>query len=331
MAFDVQIVIKCLLGAPDAKKAVSNIEAWTHITLRDGGGTQKRWHVSGAHDHRFPGTGPLWLNFKRSPNNSENIILLNKHGHEWAELEKFPQSPTIQSNGFASLGNLNYPACGYTHNHKWLGSWWINQSARQKNLPLFDPNEGWFQQAIDTCSQDTGWRYSTSSGWGATAGAGLGGGIQHPTLVLQRKEPNDARLWDLTISAAGVGLMTPGISAGGSTEDTPSVALSAVRTGPGGKLPFPVADLGGTVLFFDVGAGVGVGKGKVGVGVGGSITTFLFLGGGYMEGMMPALASIKAVLQTASGSGSGGKSGGLLSAGAQGLVYAGRGSVKLRT
>ncbi len=326
MPYDVEVVLRVLLGSPDGRSPITNPEALSHIRLLDDD-TRQRWHVNGRHDHRFPGTGPLYLTFNWD---GGNIILLNKHSHEWAMLEGFPHCPTVNSQGTAYFSNLNYPPCGYTGNHKWYGSWFVNRKALHNNLPLVDPNSSWIKQAIDSCSDDTGWRYDTSSGIGGSGGAGLGGGYQHQNLVFMRKEPNDVRRWVVTLNAAGVGLTTPGVSVGGSTESAPSTALTELRSGPGGKKPFPITDLAGAVLFFDGGGGVGVGVSKAGAGVGVSTTTYLFLGGSYADGTMPLVASVKAILQTLSSSGSGGKSGGLVSAGAAGLVYAGRGTVKQR-
>lgn len=320
---EAQIVLKVDFMTPDGAHSIPNMTAWGHIILL-WDDTRQRWHVHGQHDHRFPGTGPLWLKFKRSPRNSENIVLLNKHGEEWAELVAFPVNPLAQSKGSLYVYNVNNPPFKLDAKGRWIGSWWVNQKATQ-NLALFDPNENWFQRTIHSCTQDTGFRFNTSSGWGGSAGAGVGAGFQRPTLVFQRKEPNDSRLWDLTITAAGVGLMTPGISGGGSTESFPSTALTEVRTGPGGRIPFPITDLSGGVLFFDGGAGVGVYV----TGASVSVTTFLFLGAGYTGGI-PALATVNAVLQIASASGSGGKSSGRLSAGVQGLVYGGHGTLKQR-
>ena len=326
MPFDVEIVINVLFTTPDGKHPAQHMGGVSEIRLLDDGNHQ-RWHVHGKHDHRFPGTGPLYLIFNRD---GANILLLNKYNHAWAELKNFPHSPTINSKGDVYLSNLNYASCPYTSDHRWLGNWWINQKAHHKNMPLFDPNSSWFRQMIDSCSDDTGWRYDTSSGVGGSGGAIIGGGYQHQSLIFKRKEEHDTRRWAVKLDALGVGFMTPGVGVSGSAEAFPSTALTELRRGPGGKIPFPITDLAGPILFFDGGFGAGVGKGKVGVGAGLGVTTYIFLGGSYADGTVPMVASVKALLQTGSTSGGGGKSGGLISAGAQGLVYGGKGSVTQR-
>ncbi|MEO7255802.1 MAG: hypothetical protein ABIZ64_16380 [Casimicrobium sp.] len=316
--FEIKIVINVLLGSPDGKSAVNNYQAYSHITLRQDA-THRRWHVHGKHDHRFPGTGPIWLNYKRSTQHPNSIILLNKHGHEWAELRDFPETPNIQSKGFVETYNLHYPVCQYYKGGRWLGSWWVDQHATQTNMPLIDPNDGFISRSIKTCTRDTGWRFITSSGGGVTGGAGAGAGAMHANLIIGRKETADTRRWKLTINGAGVGLMTPGVSMSGSTQSTPSTGLTNVLAGPDGKIPFPIQDFAGTVLFFDVGAGAGISKASVG----GSTTTFMFIGGVYNDGLFPDCNSMKAILQVLGGAGGGGNSTTKFSAGASGLCYAG--------
>lgn len=321
--FDVKIAIRVLLGSPTLKgTSHGQMQAISHITLREDD-THKRWHVHGTHDHRFPGTGAAWLKYKRNPREPANIILLNKHGHEWAELQDFPFTPNIQSKGSAEVYNINYPPCEYYKRGdtkgRWLGSWWVDHRAKQTNMPLFDPNDSFFERSIKSCTRDTGWRFITSSGAGFSGGAGAGAGFTRANLIIGRKEANDRRRWKLTITGGGVGLMTPGLSASGSTQSTPSTALSDVLAGPDGKIPFPVQDFAGTVLFFDVGAGAGISKASAGA----STTTFMFIGGVYNEGMFPDCNSMKAILQVIGGAGGGGNSTTKVSAGASGLCYAG--------
>ncbi len=105
----------------------------------------------------------------------------------------------------------------------------------------------------------------------------------------------------------------------GSTQSTPSTGLTNVLAGPDGKIPFPIQDFAGTVLFFDVGAGAGISKASVG----GSTTTFMFIGGVYNDGLFPDCNSMKAILQALGGAGGGGNSTTKFSAGASGLCYAG--------
>jgi hypothetical protein len=321
--FDVKIAIKVLLGSPNLKTAThGQMQAYSHITLREDY-THKRWHVHGAHDHRFPGTGPAWLKYKRNPQDSRSIILLNKHGHEWAELQDFPATPSAQSKGSAELYNIQYPPCEYykrgNTKGRWLGGWSVDQHVKQTNMALFDPNDGFFDRTIKTCTRDTGWRFITSSGAGFSGGAGAGAGAVRAYLIIGRKETNDHRRWQLTITGAGVGVMTPGISASGSTQATPSTGLTNVLAGPDGKIPFPVQDFAGTVLFFDVGAGAGISKASVGA----STTTFMFIGGVYNDGLFPDCNSMKAIVQVLGGAGGGGNSSTKVSAGASGLCYAG--------
>ncbi len=324
-----KIVIKVPLGSPSLKEHDTQHPAYdaiTHITLREDD-THKRWHVHGAHSHQFPGSGPHWLKYKRSATYPGNIILLNKHGHEWMELENFPNFPNMNSRGTAYGYNLNYPPCQYTHGNRWYGTWWVGQHVAHANLPLIDPNEGAILNAIHSCTRDTGFRYDTSFGVSGSIGAGAGAGGQVTTLVFKRKEPNDTRRWHLRIVAAGVGVMTPGAGVSGSTAEMESSGVTDVLAGPDGRMPFPISDFEGTVLFFEGSAGVGAGMSRQRVGgVGGSLTTYMFIGGMSQTGV--DISSMKALVQTYSSAASGGKSTKLVDGGVSGLMYAGVCSVK---
>jgi hypothetical protein len=309
----------------DAKHATP--EGREHIRVLSGGGRTVGWHEIDHHDHRFPSSGSGLLWYIRSSN---GITLLNQHGKGWADLEGFPHFLTPNSRGNLYAYNLDYPPCPYRSDGKWLGDWFIKPS-KMNNLAFFDPNENGFLQTVHSCTEDTGWRFDTSASVGGSFGMGGGGvGAQTLKLVFMRKEPNDARRWELMLVAGAAGVMTPGASVSGSTYDTRSEGVSAVRRGPFGNKPFPAADLGGIVTFFDVGGGVSVGLRGGGMGKGASTTTFVFLSGASYSGGMPSLAGVKAVLQVWGLSNAGSKQGKLLDKGAQAMLWAGWGYISQR-
>jgi hypothetical protein len=335
--FDVKIVMTARLGnpTPSLKKLDAKyppFEAVTHVTLREGA-TFKRWHVHGKHDRHLPGTGEKWLTYKRSPENNNHIILLNKHGHEWAVLWNFPLIPHATSKGTALFSNLiDYPAYNYNGSHNWFGDWKVSTSEKQVNLPMIDAEDTSFLGALLACERDTGWRFETSSGGGLSAGIIAGGGAQMVDIVLKRKEPNDVRRWDLKISAAGIGLMTPGVGRkpgggiSGSTEDFTNFALDSVRAGSAGNNPFRIDDFAGYVCFCELAASFGV---AAGVGISG--TTFMFIDGMNDKLAIPNPTALKAILHVAATSAGLSKaSTPKLSASASGMMYGGTCSIKLR-
>ncbi len=323
--FDANIYIRVGLGGYRHDTTV----AWSHINLREDY-SHKRWHVSGAHDHRFPGTGHLWLNYRRNPQNPKNIILYNKFGHEWAELENFPTDPQPNDAGTAYISNINHYKCPTTPGGRWFGDWRINKKAKQNNIQIVDPNASYFRQAVASCTIDSGWRFDTSSGVGASGGAGLGGGVLHTTLVFKRKEASDTRRWDLKINAIGAGLMTPGAGVSGSTEDFPSTPLMEVCAAPDAPKPFGINDFEGGVVLCDIGGGIGMKVAGTKTGGAGYSTTSIMFVGGYAAGVIPDMTTMKACLQIHSAAGAGGGSKTLLSAGLQGILYYGNCTVHQR-
>lgn len=308
--FDAKLALYFGLGPPDGKdKSARIFTVNTDLSIRQDE-THKRWMAGKRRDPHIPGSNGHWLPFKRGLVDPKSVVLIGTSGRNFIELFNFPECPTMQSNGTAKAWYLNYPAAQFL-DKRWIGHWKIDQSVRQMNLPIVDPTEGWIDTAVKSCGVDTGWRYDTSSGVGGAGGFIIGGGYMNGQVVIKRKEPGDARRWNLDIKAVGAGVTTPGAGLSHSTEDMPSGGLTNVLASIMPSGGFKPERFAGTVYIFE-----GTGGGSLGASGAGALTTFMF-----MEGDRGDLIEtrVKAVLQTYSTNTGMGTPG----PGVSGILYAG--------
>jgi hypothetical protein len=316
--FDVEILCSVTLAAVNHAGVVASAHIELMGDVDRGAGF---WRLHGKSDRRLPA---FWGRPQRWRVAGGSMIQLLHNGKPWAQLHGVPRTFNLSSKGLLQAYRLPGGPSGYQPNGWYVGEWAVITNAKHRNMPNCDVDAGVIARAVASCSRDTGWRYDTSSGWGAAVGAGVGGGLLTGTLVMKRKEGQDARRWRLDYRALGFGFMTPTAGTSASSEDMPSTALSPVMAGPGQANPFPVADFGGTIAILDGGGGVGVGKGRVGAGGGGSSSLFMFLGVSSAGYGVLDYTQIKACAATGGFSAGGGKGQGL---GLSGIIYVGTVSV----
>ncbi|MCW5746490.1 MAG: hypothetical protein KIT36_09855 [Alphaproteobacteria bacterium] len=299
--FDVELTLSVQLTA--------GVLANAHIRfLGDAGRHEGRWKLIGRQDHRLPHFGTAVHTWHWDTKVHSTVVLMHNH-KPWAFLYSFPAAPTRSSKSLLQAFRLPIGPASYQPNGWYVGEWAVITNAHHRNLPFFDPDDSAFQQAIASCTVDTGFRFDTSWGVGAAGGAGIGGGLQpSATIVLKRRDQEkDVRRWHLNYWAIGAGVTTPGVSAGGSTSSTPSRGLTEVLAGPNQPVPFPVENFAGNIVIVDVGAGFSIGKGKVAVGVGGSRALVMFTGVTATNYSFGDYAQIKALLLVEWAAGAGGK------------------------
>lgn len=312
--FDVEILCSVTLASVHQSNVVANAHIEIMGDLDRGAGF---WRLRGKSDQRLPDFGERPQRWRVA---GTSLIQLIHHGKPWAQLHGVPRTFTLSSKGLLQAYRLPGGPSRYQPNGWYVGEWAVITNARHRNMPSCDADAGLIERAVASCSRDSGWRYDTSSGWGAAAGAGVGGGLLTGTLVMKRKEPQDVRRWRLDYRAVGLGFMTPTAGTSASSEDMPSTALSPVMAGPGQADPFPIADFGGTIAIVDGGGGYGVGKGRVGAGGSGSSSLFMFLGVSSAGYAVADYTHIKACVATGGFSGGGGKGQGF---GVSGILYVG--------
>lgn len=319
--FDVKVQLKIVLGAMSARQTAHGIMQIRLVGGGPGETNEGRWFIVGAADRRLThlGPGPHRWHWDAS---LRNRIVLEKAGHHtWAWLDDFPVSPGLGSKGTCWAFNMPIGPWKDGPEGRYIGDWGIVARAEHKNLPDFDPHLTGILALLKRGSRDTGWRYKTSSGWSASAGLVLGGGLAKGQLVLARREANDVRDWRLDYVMAGAGVMKPGIGGNVATESMPSTALTEVRTGPAApQRALTIDDFVGSVVVVDGSAGVSFLPVKAaGGGAGGGASLFLFCSN-FNPGEPFDPTGCKAYFACASVSGGGGKGTG---PSAQTLLYFG--------
>lgn len=118
----------------------------------------------------------------------------------------------------------------------YAGGWSVVERADNRNVRDLTALGNDLSSFVKRFSADTRWRYDTGSGYTAGGGAGVGGGKASGQLVMKHADTGERVR--LEYDVAGGGLTMPGLGGSAAGEGWPSVAMSHVRSGPAGGMPF---------------------------------------------------------------------------------------------